>query len=80
MRAEVERVRGAPGDEPSFRAFDLNQNLDPTREMILSPDDLRACFTADPPPREGRCLPGLRFRRSYQLDRGVRGLAGDGAR
>ena len=61
MRAEVERVRGAPGDEPSFRAFDLNQNLDPTREMILSPDDLRACFTADPPPREGRCFLGFDF-------------------
>ena len=61
MRAEVERIRGAPADEPSFRAFDLNQNLDPTREMILSPDDLRACFTDDPPPREGRCFLGFDF-------------------
>ena len=34
MEKEVERVRGAPHDEPSFRAYDLNQNLDPTREMI----------------------------------------------
>ena len=61
MRAEVERIRGAPADEPSFRAFDLNHNLDPTREMILSPDDLRACFTDDPPPREGRCFLGFDF-------------------
>ena len=61
LRAEVERIRGAPGDEPSFRAFDLNQNLDPTREMILSPDDLRRCFTDDPPPREGRCFLGFDF-------------------
>ena len=61
MRAEVERIRGAPSDEPSFRAFDLNQNLDPTREMILSPDDLRACFTDDPPPREGRAYVGFDF-------------------
>ena len=45
----------------AFRAFDLNQNLDPTREMILSPDDLRACFVDDPPPREGRCFLGFDF-------------------
>ena len=59
MRAEVERIRGAPFDEPSFRAFDLNQNLDPTREMICSPDDLRACFADDPPARQGACFVGL---------------------
>ena len=57
---EVTRIRaGAPNDEPSFRAFDLNQNLDPTREMICSPDDLRACFMEEPPPREGGCYLGL---------------------
>ena len=61
MAQEVTRIRGAPADEPSFRAFDLNQNLDPTREMILSPDDLRACFVDDPPPREGRAFLGFDF-------------------
>ena len=61
MGQEVNRIRGAPADEPSFRAFDLNQALSPTREMILSPDDLRACFTDDPPPREGRCFLGFDF-------------------
>ena len=61
MAAEVERVRGAPGDEPSFRAYDLNEALSPTREMILSPDDLRACFVDDPPPREGPVYVGLDF-------------------
>ena len=62
MRAEVNRIRsGAPGDENTFRAFDLNQSLSPTREMILSPDDLRACFTDDPPPREGPCYLGFDF-------------------
>ena len=59
MRAEVERIQGAPGDEPSFRAFDLNQALDPTREMICSPDDLRGCFTDEPPARSGPCVVGL---------------------
>ena len=61
MRAEIERIRGAPGDEPSFRAFDLNLNLDPTREMICSPDDLRRCFTEDPPAREGPTYLGFDF-------------------
>ena len=61
MRAEVERIRGAPGDEPSFRAFDLNQRLDPTREMIFSPDDLRACFVDELPPRAGPAYLGFDF-------------------
>ena len=62
MRAEVTRIRsGAPGDEPSFRAFDLNQALSPTREMICSPDDLRDCFAAEPPAREGPAFLGFDF-------------------
>lgn len=61
MEAEVERIRGAPGDEPSFRAFDLNLNLDPTREMILSPDDLRGCFVDELPPRSGAAYLGFDF-------------------
>ena len=44
MRAEVLRVQGCPSDDPSFRALDLNQQLSPTREMVCTPDDLRACF------------------------------------
>ena len=62
MASEVNRIHsGAPADEPSFRAFDLNQSLSPTREMILSPDDLRACFVEDLPPREGACYLGFDF-------------------
>ena len=62
MGHEVNRIRsGAPADEPSFRAFDLNQNLSPVREMILSPDDLRACFVAELPPRSGDCFIGFDF-------------------
>ena len=59
MRAEVERIRGAPGDENSFRAYDLNQSLSPTREMILSPDDLRACFVDELPERDGKAYIGI---------------------
>ena len=59
MEAEVARIQHAPGDEPSFRAYDLNQALNPSREMILSPDDLRKCFTADLPPRRGPAVLGI---------------------
>ena len=61
MRNEVERIRGAPGDENSYRAYDLNQALDPTREMLLSPDDLRACFTDELPERVGPAFLGFDF-------------------
>ena len=61
MEQEVERIRGAPHDEPSFRAYDLNQNLDPTREMICTPADLRGCFVDELPPRQGSCFLGFDF-------------------
>ena len=61
MRSEVERIRGAPSDEPVFRAYDLNQALDPTREMICTPDDLRACFVDELPERRGPAYVGIDF-------------------
>ena len=51
MRAEVERVRGVPSDEPSFRALDLNLEISPTREMVCTPGDLRTCFVSEVPYR-----------------------------
>ncbi|MXY63805.1 MAG: hypothetical protein F4206_14510, partial [Gammaproteobacteria bacterium] len=59
MENEVARIAAAPADEPSFRAFDLNQPLSPTREMICSPDDLRQCFVAGPPERSGPVFIGF---------------------
>ena len=61
MVDEVDRVKGAPGDEPSFRAYDLNESLSPVREMILSPDDLAGCVTAELPARSGPCYLGFDF-------------------
>ena len=61
MEREVARVRGAPGDEPSFRAFDLNAPVSPSRTMICSPDDLRACFLDHPPERAGDAFLGFDF-------------------
>lgn len=60
MAAEVARIEaGASADEPSFRAYDLNQALSPTREMVCSPDDLTACYADDLPPRTGDCVLGI---------------------
>lgn len=59
MVDECARLAGAPGDEPSFRAFDLNQQLNPTREMICATGDLKKCFTADLPDRLGPAVLGL---------------------
>lgn len=59
MAAESQRVKHVPSDEPNFRAFDLNCRLDPTKEMIFSPDDIRACFVDELPPRKGPVYLGL---------------------
>ena len=61
MRKEVRRLEGAPADVPSFLAYDLNQSLDATREMVLTPDVLRACFVDDPPERAGPAFLGFDF-------------------
>ena len=59
MEAESARVKHVASDEPSFRAYDLNARLDPTKEMIFSPDDIRACFVDRLPARQGPAYMGL---------------------
>ena len=59
MADEARRVLLSPTDQASFRAFDLNQPQSPTREMIMAPSDLRACFTSDLPERRGDVVIGL---------------------
>ena len=58
MKNEVTRVAGVPSDEPSFRALDLNLEISPVREMVCTPDDLRACFT-DAVEYRGPCYIGF---------------------
>ena len=59
MRDEVERIQaGAASDEPSFRALDLNLAISPSREMVCTPDELRACFT-DTVEFRGPCYLGI---------------------
>ena len=59
MEKEVERIKGAPGDEGAFRAFDLNAPISPAVEMILSPDDLRMSFVDIPSAVQGDVVLGL---------------------
>ena len=61
MEAEAARVAHVSSDESSFRAFDLNARLNPAKEMIFSPDDLRACFVDELPARRGPVSLGLDF-------------------
>ena len=61
MVEEAERVSFTPSDESDFRAYDLNQGLDPSREMILQVSDLKGCVVSDSgfPDRRGPCVIGL---------------------
>ena len=59
MRDEARRVLSTPTDQASFRAFDLNQPQDPGREMLCSPQDLKACFLEDLPARAGQVVVGI---------------------
>ena len=61
MEDEAARVAATPADESDFRAFDLNEALDPSQEMILQPSDLKGCIVTDEdlPPRKGGCVIGL---------------------
>ena len=61
MRDEAARVVATPADQSSFKAYDLNLPQDPSREMICSLSDWKACMVdADKlPPRSGPCTVGF---------------------
>lgn len=61
MQDEARRVLATPADQPAFRAFDLNQVQSPDVELIVTPDDIRAIFTADAPEAAGPVVLGLDF-------------------
>ena len=58
MVDEARRVAVTTSDEASFRAFDLNQAVEPTKEMVCSVSDLQACFIEAIEER-GPCFVGL---------------------
>ena len=56
MADEARRVAVTTSDEGSFRAFDLNQAVEPTKEMVCTVSDLTACFVDDLPDELGPCF------------------------
>ena len=60
MRDASRRALAIPADAATFRAFDLNTPQDPSREMIVSLADWRACSVdGDLPERRGECVVGF---------------------
>ena len=58
MKDESARVQVTPADQASFRAYDLNQALDPARQMIVTLDDWKG-VTGEPAERAGPVVLGL---------------------
>ena len=59
MRHRAAAVLATPADAPAFRAYDLNQPVDPVGANIVDPTDYRRCIVEDLPPRSGPCFVGL---------------------
>ena len=58
MEDMARAVLAVPADEPTFRAYDLNQPQSPSREMIVPVSAWAAC-AGEQPPRDGPCIVGL---------------------
>ena len=56
---EVARVKIVETDESRFRALDLNQEISPSRSLLLSLEAWKKCLTDSPPPRDGNCYLGI---------------------
>ena len=52
MQDQSDHVAVTPGDEAHFRAYDLNQSVDPHKESIVSVGEYMRCVT-DAPPKLG---------------------------
>ena len=48
-----------PADAALFRAYDLNQPLNPSKESICQPSEWTACEKESLPPRQGGCVVGF---------------------
>ena len=59
MRDAARRAIAVPADANLFRAFDLNQPLNPSKEAICEPTDWLACERDELPPRDGACVVGF---------------------
>lgn len=59
MRKASARAMAAPGNEMHFRAYDLNENVNPDRQVIVGLNDWRACIDDDAPELEGEIVVGI---------------------
>ncbi len=59
MRHQAERASAAPGNEAHFRAYDLNQPIDPERESIVTVSEYAKCIAADAPEIDGDVVIGI---------------------
>jgi len=71
MSDMARRALANPADQRSFRALDLNQAVDPSREVIVSPTDWTRCYAEEPPERGGPCYVGVDLGGAAAMSAGV---------
>ena len=59
MQDAADRAKSSPGNEMHFRAYDLNQRVDPAREVIVSLTDYSKCVQDYPPDMAGNIVLGI---------------------
>ena len=59
MRRASERAMSAPGNEAHFRAYDLNQPIDPERETIVTVREYAKCVQPNAPSIDGDVVVGI---------------------
>ena len=59
MQDVARRAVNSPADQSAFRAFELNQKLDPARIMVVSLADWQESCAQFVPPRAGDCYLGI---------------------
>ncbi|MYA41277.1 MAG: hypothetical protein F4Z31_05945 [Gemmatimonadetes bacterium] len=59
MEHQAERAAASPGNEAHFRAYDLNQPVDPEKESIVAVSEYARCIDPDAPGLEGDLVVGV---------------------
>ena len=59
MRDASRKAIAVPADASLFRAYDLNQPLNPSKESICQPGEWTACERKELPARQGGCVIGF---------------------
>lgn len=59
MKGACDRAKQLQANEMHFRAYDLNQPVNPEREVIVSLKDYRLCVQQDQPKPQGDCIVGI---------------------